>query len=144
MSESSGQYIKGLLKVILNEVDVLNNDLRIAFFEEGITTDLNVDEYLDDLDGTLIVATSLQLNGIVLQIDTTPSPQHHISLTCDDITLPGVSGSEIYSAVLYVNTGNPLTSPLLSYFSGPSLRYVPDGTDVEVKFSNLGLMRWSR
>lgn len=55
----------------------------------------------------------------------------------DDATITGVTGASIEAGVVYVDTGVPSTSTLLSFHDGLTL--TPSGVDVIVQFNASGI-----
>jgi len=55
----------------------------------------------------------------------------------DDAFFAGVTGSAVIAVVIFLDTGNPLTSPLIAYIdSGTGFPYTPSGADVNVVWDN--------
>lgn len=114
-------YYKTKLKIFSGlALDLLNDDIRVALLTQAYGVDLAVDEFFDDIStnesvftgytagGELLVNKSLTLNGKILTFDA------------DDVVWAVTGTASAYQAVIYKDTGDPATSPLL--FHKPFLK----------------------
>lgn len=140
----SSQYTKGILSLVNGNVDLLSADLKIVMVDTaGYTADFDADEFLSDIPALDRVATSPNLASKTLTIDTATSPDQ-VVFDCADFVFPTVSGDPTEALVLYKDTGDPATSPLIAYFDGGSVAVTPNGNNVNCVISASGLLRWQR
>ena len=59
----------------------------------------------------------------------------------DDVTFLAVSGSQVVSLVIYIDTGNPATSPLVAFIDSgvTNLPVTPNGGDITITFNSSGI-----
>ena len=59
----------------------------------------------------------------------------------DDVTFLAVSGSQVVSLVIYIDTGNPATSPLVAFIDTgvTNLPVLPNGGDITITFNATGI-----
>ena len=59
----------------------------------------------------------------------------------DDVTFLAVSGSQVVSLVIYIDTGNPATSPLVAFIDTgvTNLPVTPNGGDITITFNASGI-----
>ena len=56
-----------------------------------------------------------------------------------DVTFTAVSGASVEAVVIYIDTGNPATSPLVCYIDG--INVTPSGIDVIVAWHASGILK---
>lgn len=59
----------------------------------------------------------------------------------DDVTFLAVSGSQVVSLVIYIDTGNPATSPLVAFIDSgvTNLPVTPNGGDITITWNATGI-----
>ena len=59
----------------------------------------------------------------------------------DDVTFLAVSGSQVVSLVIYIDTGNPATSPLVAFIDTgvTNLPVTPNGGDISITWNSTGI-----
>lgn len=59
----------------------------------------------------------------------------------DDVTFLAVSGSQVVSLVIYIDTGNPATSPLVAFIDSgvTNLPVTPNGGDISITWNSTGI-----
>lgn len=59
----------------------------------------------------------------------------------DDVTFLAVSGSQVVSLVIYIDTGNPATSPLVAFIDTgvTNLPVTPNGGDITITWNATGI-----
>lgn len=59
----------------------------------------------------------------------------------DDVTFLAVSGSQVVSLVIYIDTGNPATSPLVAFIDSgvTNLPVTPNGGDITITWNSTGI-----
>ncbi|MBK9181420.1 MAG: hypothetical protein IPM45_18060 [Acidimicrobiales bacterium] len=124
---ASDFYQKGLEHFCQGDIDWLNDDIKVALVDSGAyTVDLAADEYLDDIAGAAIVATSDPLVDKTCTLGV---------LDAADVTIEDVTGSTVEKVLIYKDTGNAATSILLLYGDGV---VTPNGSDVLISFPASG------
>lgn len=141
---ASTQYTLGLRKILDGTVNLVSHDLKMVMVDlDDYTPNLDTDEFLSAITAGARVATSPNLGGKSFSIDTTPNPDE-IVFDCNDFVFSSVSGDPTEALVLYRDTGDPATSPLIAFFDGASVAITPNGNNVNCVINANGLMRWRR
>ena len=122
-------YDKGRQKFLEGAVAWLTDDIRCALVDlADYTPDLAADEFLSDIPGAAIVATSGALTGKTSADGVADA---------DDVTFPTVSGDQSEALVLYKWTGNAATSPLIARIdTATGLPVTPSGGNINVVWDN--------
>lgn len=106
-------------------------DIKLAAIDiSNYVVNQNTDEFLSDVPGAGIVATSANLSG-----------KSNVFGVFDalDITIPTVTGASIEAALIYRDTGVAGTSELIAYISdGVGFPIIPNGTDILWIFDDSG------
>lgn len=103
--------------------------LTLMLADEAYTPDQDsldfINDVTDEAAGTGYTAGGFPLDGVVTNIDTATNT---VTLDADDIDDAGISVPAA-TAVLYINTGTPATSPVLCYWdlSGGGTNVTFDG-----------------
>lgn len=140
----SSQYTKGIQKLVNGNIALLSDDLKIVMVDTaGYTADFDADEFLSAIPAPDRVATSPNLASKTITIDTATTPDQ-VVFDCADFVFSTVSGDPTEALVLYKDTGDPATSPLIAYFDGGSVAVTPNGNNVNCTISATGLLRWQR
>ena len=122
-------YPKGKKKILDADIDLLVDDLKVALIDTADETYNAADEFLADITGAGIVATSANLTG-----KTTTDGV----FDADNTTLVSVTGDQSEAMILYKDTGSSATSPLIAWFD-LAAPYTPTGVNADVVFSGSGL-----
>lgn len=123
-------YDKGREKFLKGELDWLSDDIKIALVDTAdYTPNLASDEFLDDISGSAIVATSGNLGN--------KSATNGIA-DADDVTFENVTGDQAEILVVYKDTGNASTSPLIARIdTATGLPITPNSGDITVQWDEL-------
>lgn len=115
------------------QIDMTNDDIRVLLIDlASYTPNFNTDEFLADIPGGAIVATSGTLQNPVMPLGV---------FDADDITVAAVPATSIEALVLYQHTGNSATARLILYIDvGTGLPVTPSG-NVEIQWSGSGIFR---
>lgn len=90
------------------------------------TVDLATDQYLNIIPTAAVIATSTAL--------TSPTVANGVA-SAANVTYASVTGNRIDALVIYKDTGNASTSPLLAYVdTGTGLPLVPNGGSIEISW----------
>jgi len=119
---ASALYDKGRQAFLDGDIDWTADDIKVCIIDDSdYTVDLNTDDFLDDIPGAAIVATSVNLTGK----DVTNG-----IADADDVVLSAVTGDTVEAIVVYKDTGVSSTSPLIAYIeAGP---VTPNGSDINI------------
>ena len=124
---------KLFLKAVLtggSNVDLLTGDVKVALIDVAdYTVNLSTDEFVDDIPGAAIVATSGNLSG---------KGFNTLNFDAADISVATVSGDTVEALVGYIDTGVAGTSRLVWYDDGIS-QLTPNGTNVNLVFNASGI-----
>lgn len=123
-------YDKARQKFLEGSIHYLTDDIKVALVDSAeYTPDLENDEFLDDINGDAIVATSGNLgnktstNGVA---------------DADDITFEGVTGDQAELLIVYKDTGVAGTSPLIAKIdTATGLPITPNTGDITVQWDSL-------
>jgi hypothetical protein len=121
-------YPKGKKQILDGNIDLLVDDIKVALIDVADETYNAADEFLSDITGAGIVATSGNLAG-----KTTTSGV----FDANDATLTSVTGDPAEAMILYKDTGSAATSPLIAWFDIST--YTPTGVNADVIFHSSGL-----
>lgn len=112
------------------EIDYDVDDIVLLLVDNTYVYDA-AHEFLDDVAGTAIVATSPVFTGK----DSTDG-----ILDAADVTLPAVTGDDVVGVIIVQDTGVAGTSHLIAYFDSTSSSVLidvpPDGSDLRVRWSD--------
>lgn len=124
-------YKKGAEARLNADVDLLLDSIKIALIDlNDYTPDYATDQFLSDIPGAAIVATSSPLTG-----KSTASG----IFDADDVVLTTVSGDQSEAVLIYQDTGAAGSSRLLWLFDStgtPGLPVTPNGTNITVTWNN--------
>lgn len=110
-------------------IDMDTDNIKIVLVDNGTDTPVPAtDQFLSDIAAGARIATSGNLANKTVTGGV---------FDADDITLTAVTGATVESIVVYKDTGNPATSPLIAYIdTGTGLPFTPNGGDVTVSWDN--------
>jgi hypothetical protein len=121
-------YGKGRDKFANGDIDWVNDTIKLYLIDAAdYTVSIDVDEFADDIAGAAKVATATFAgNSTALGV-------------CDanDTTFTTVSGDVSEALVIWKDTGNQATSPLIAYMdTGTGLPVTPNGGDITVTWDD--------
>jgi hypothetical protein len=122
-------YDKGRQKFLEGSIHWGSDDIKVILVDTAdYTVDLAVDEFLDDIDGDAVIATSANLGT-----KTTTGGVADAA----DVTFSAVTGDQSEALVIYKDSGTASTSPLIAYIDTASgLPVTPNGGDITVQWDN--------
>jgi hypothetical protein len=122
-------YDKGRQRFLEGAIAWLTDDIRCALLDlADYTPDLANDEFLDDVPGGAIVATSGNLTGKTSTGGVADA---------DDVTFTAVTGDPSELLLIYKWTGSAATSPLIALIdSATGLPVTPNGGNINVVWDN--------
>jgi hypothetical protein len=124
---SNALYGLGRQKFLEGGIAILSNDIKLNFLDAAdYTKSINVDEFLDDIPGAAIVATSGNFAGKTSTLGV---------FDANDVSVAAVSGDVFEQIGIYKDTGVAGTSPLLANIdSATGLPFTPNGNAVSVSW----------
>lgn len=122
----SGWYTYGKVLFFNGEIDLLRDDLRIALFTDRYAPRLGMDRFLDDI-GPEVMGRGYPRGGLPLIGRRLLVNDGLCELRADALTFSKVMVRNVLGNVLYKNTGDRKTSPLLGYFANPGPQRVRGG-----------------
>lgn len=122
-------YSTAKQKFLQGTIDMEDDDIKVILIDTSdYTVDIDVDEFLDDIDGDAIVATSGNLSNVSVTLGV---------VDADDTTFTEVSGDPVDALVMYKDTGSSATSPLILYVDDAAgLPITPTGDDITIQWSS--------
>lgn len=130
---ANAMYPIGLKAILDGDVDMLADDIKVVLLDAGYTYSAAHD-FLDDISGTAIVATSANLAS-----KTTTGGVFDAA----DVTFSSLTGDDVVAYVVYKDTGSSATSRLLCYVDTAAdtsaILVEPDGTDFTLRWSSAGI-----
>lgn len=115
-------------KFLNGDIDWTAHDIKVAAVDVSYVANLATDEFLDDISGGDIVATSGNLSSKTTTAGVADAA---------NVTLTTVTGNPITQLVIYRDTGSSATSPLIARIdSASNLPKTPDGTDIDIVWDN--------
>lgn len=125
-------YFKGTYDLATATVKLALVNIAGGHYSPNFITD----QYLSAIASGDRIALSAALTGVSVTQASGPSSIFNASNT----VFSAVSGSAAGAMVLFIDTGNPATSPLLAYFDSYSgLPVTPTGADINVAFNGSGI-----
>jgi 3-mercaptopyruvate sulfurtransferase SseA len=124
-------YKKGAEARANADIDWLLDSIKVALIDlNDYTPDYDADEFLADIPGAAIVATSASLTGKTNVLGV---------LDADDVVLAAVTGDQSEAVLIYQDTGVGATSRLLWLYDSPGvpgLPITPNGTAITITWNN--------
>lgn len=122
-------YGKGRQSFLEGGIAILTNDIKLNFLDAAdYTVSIDVDEFLDDIPGAAIVATSGNFSGKASTLGV---------FDATDVTVNTVSGDQFEAVGIYKDTGVAGTSNLLAYIdTATGLPFSPTGNNITVSWDN--------
>lgn len=105
------------------DFDADTASIKAVLVDTGVYTFSAAHDYLDDIAEAARIATSAALTNVAIASG---------QLNADDATISYVSGNSVEAVVLYRDTGDAATSPLMVYLDTgvTGLPLTPNGGDV--------------
>ncbi len=110
------------------EINWLADDIKAVLVDTGNYILEESHEFLSDIPANARVVTSTNLTNKTTDLGAADA---------DDVTFPNVSGSSAEAIVLYKDTGDEATSPLIAYIdTATGLPITPNGGDITITWDN--------
>jgi hypothetical protein len=122
-------FAKGKKKILDADIDLLADDIKCVLVDHSDhNPDTTNDEFLADIDAGGRVGTSGNLSNKA----TTGGV-----FDADDVTVSTVTGHEFESIVIYKDTGDAATSPLIAKIdTATGLPCTPNGGDIVISWDS--------
>lgn len=122
-------YDKGLEKFATGAINLLDDDIKPVLLDVAdYTVDLANDEFLSDIPTAAQVAIGPSMTGKTATAGVFDATSPY--------AFSAVTGDPCEAVAYFKNTGNPATSPLLSYHDSAvsGLPVTPNGGDINILF----------
>jgi hypothetical protein len=120
-------YDKARTAFAVAQLNWTSDTIKVALVTSGYTVNLSTHQYVSDLGANIVARSTLLL---------TPTVTAGI-VDAADITIPAVTGSTIAYLVIYKDTGNDASSPLIAYLDTVTgLPMAPAGGDIIISWDN--------
>lgn len=106
-----------------------SDNIKVSLVDTGAYTYSSSDDFLNDIAGGAIIATSGNLAGKSITNGVADA---------NDVTITAVSGVSVEALVIYQDTGSSATSRLIAYLDTgvTGLPFTPNGGDVTITWDN--------
>ena len=123
-----------------SDINLLTDNIHAAFVDgDTYTPDLDEDEFLSDIGGSM-VGSSAAITGKTIEVDEVNDES---VFDAADTNVPGVSGATAELIVIFKDTGNAATSPLIAVIdTAQGLVLTPNGNDVLIRWPATGIFRY--
>lgn len=130
-------YNNGMMQ-LASGLDWENDTLKIAAFSSSYSPDIDADEYFDDISANEVSGGSYVAGGVALDTPVR-SVDNDNDLIVVDATNQTLTGMPTFQTlVLYKDTGDPSTSPLICYWDNEA--EVIGVTNVNLTYHASGIM----
>jgi hypothetical protein len=110
-------------------IDLDTDTIKVALVDTGVYTYSAAHQYYSSVSGVVGTPATLSNKSITNGV-----------FDADDVTFSGVTGNTVEAAILYKDTGNPATSPLIAFFdTGTGLPITPNGGNINLTFNASGI-----
>lgn len=126
---SSGLYTKFKEALMKGEIDLLNDTIKVSAIDTAdYTVSLSAHQFFSTIAGAAVIA-SATLTGKSVTSG---------AFDADNGQLATVTGDEFEALVIWKDTGDPATSPLICYIDTATsgLPYTPTGGGIEIVWSD--------
>lgn len=122
-------FDKARQRFLEGQLNWIGDTIKVILVDTGAyTPNTSLHEYLSDVSGGARIAGPVTLTGK----DTTGGAADGA-----DVTFTSVSGASIEAIIIYKDTGNESTSPLIAYIdTATGLPITPNGGDIIVTWDN--------
>lgn len=122
-------YDKGREAFLKADIDWLVDDIKVVLVDTGLyTVDIAAHDFLADIAVGARVATSGNLGSKTATAGVADAA---------DVVFPTVTGNTVEALVIYKDTGDPATSPLIAYIdTATGLPVTPNGGDINITWDS--------
>lgn len=128
-------YDKARERFLRGQINWDTDTVKVCLIDKNVyTPNFTTHEYLSDVSGSSFVAPVLgSAGGVTL----TGKASTAGAADANDVTFTAVSGAESEALIIYKDTGDPATSPLIALIdSATGLPITPNGGDIIVVWDN--------
>lgn len=144
MAEGDGSiYNNAKELLLLGDLSLDSDTLKIALLDNGYTPNIDTDVYWDDINANEVSGTGYTAGGVTLSGKTVTQDNANDRAVFDaaDAVWAGLDIGTPAWAVLYKDTGNPATSPLIAYWQLGTT--ATTGGDYTLQFNASGILTLS-
>jgi hypothetical protein len=122
-------YDKARERFLRGQINWDTDTMKVNLVDKNVyTPNFTTHEYLSDVSGSAIIAAGVTLTGKASTAGAADA---------NDVTFTAVSGAESEALIIYKDTGDPATSPLIALIdSATGLPITPNGGDIIVVWDN--------
>lgn len=122
-------YDKARERFLRGQINWDTDTMKVCLVDKNVyTPNFTTHEYLSDVSGSAITAAGVTLTG---KSSTSGAAD------ANDVTFTAVSGNESEALIIYKDTGDTATSPLIALIdSATGLPITPNGGDIIVVWDN--------
>ena len=122
-------YDKARERFLRGQINWDTDTMKVCLVDKNVyTPNFTTHEYLSDVSGSAIIAAGVTLTG---KASTSGAAD------ANDVTFTAVSGEESEALIIYKDTGDNATSPLIALIdSATGLPITPNGGDIIVVWDN--------
>lgn len=122
-------YDKARERFLRGQINWDTDTMKVCLVDKNVyTPNFTTHEYLSDVSGSAIIAAGVTLTG---KSSTSGAAD------ANDVTFTAVSGNESEALIIYKDTGDTATSPLIALIdSATGLPITPNGGDIIVVWDN--------
>ena len=122
-------YDKARERFLRGQINWDTDTMKVCLVDKNVyTPNFTTHEYMSDVSGSAIIAPGVTLTG---KASTSGAAD------ANDVTFPAVSGEETEAIIIYKDTGDNATSPLIAMIdSATGLPIKPNGGDIIVVWDN--------
>lgn len=131
---ANAHYAKGIEKVLTGSIDYITDTIKVRLVKNTYAQDLATDEFISSVTA---------ITGTTDQTLTGKSVTGGL-LDADDVTFTAVpAGETSEGVVIYKDTGNPATSPVLHYVDTiTGFPLATNGGNITIQWSNGAAKIW--
>lgn len=122
-------YDKARERFLRGQINWDTDTMKVCLVDKDVyTPNFTTHEYLSDVSGSAIIAPGVTLTG---------KSSSSGAADANDVTFSAVSGAESEALIIYKDTGDNATSPLIAMIdSATGLPITPNGGDIIVVWDN--------
>ena len=122
-------YDKARERFLRGQINWDIDTMKVCLVDKNVyTPNFTTHEYLSDVSGSAVIAAGVTLTG---KASTSGAAD------ANDVTFTAVSGAESEALIIYKDTGDTATSPLIALIdSATGLPITPNGGDIIVVWDN--------
>jgi hypothetical protein len=122
-------YDKARERFLRGQINWDTDTMKVCLVDKNVyTPNFTTHEYLSDVSGSAIIAVGVTLTG---------KSSAAGAADANDVTFSAVSGAESEALIIYKDTGDSATSPLIAQIdSATGLPITPNGGDIIVVWDN--------